>query len=384
MKNGFRVLDSDMHVVEPPDLWQRYIAPAFRERAPVGLLRFPRDFAMVVDGRSLGLAEGNPMRIKARDLTNAQKDERYAFAIAQGWDSHSQLKAMDAEGIDLAVMFPSRGLFVLGLDSTETAGEAGITPPYAAAIARAYNDWMRDFCAVDRKRMFGAGMIAPHDIEGSASEVRRCVRDLGFKAMFTLPGCVNKRPWHHAAYDPLWAACQEADVPIVFHGGGRDHLSPDFTLEVLEYVSMWHTFSHPLGPMMALVSLTAGAVFERFPRLRAAFLEGNCSWAPWLFYRLDDLHEWRGRYEVPALKAKPSEYFKRHCYISVEADESPVKWAVEAVGDENIVFSTDYPHADAKFPYAVEKVQQLPVSKESMRKFLWDNCARLYKLEGRG
>ena len=76
---------------------------------------------------------------------------------------------MDVEGLDLAVLYPSRGLFVLGLDSTEQIGSDGLEPEYASAIARAYNDWLADFCAVAPDRMFGAAMVAPHDVPGAVA-----------------------------------------------------------------------------------------------------------------------------------------------------------------------------------------------------------------------
>ena len=74
---------------------------------------------------------------------------------------------MDAEGLDLAVLFPSRGLFVLGLDSSEQIGADGLEPEFATAIARAYNDWLKDFCDHAPDRMFGAGMVAAHDVAGA-------------------------------------------------------------------------------------------------------------------------------------------------------------------------------------------------------------------------
>ena len=77
----------------------------------------------------------------------------------------SQVDAMDAEGLDLAVLFPSRGLFVLGIDSVDQIGTDGLEPEFATAIARAYNDWLKDFCDHAPDRMFGAGMVAPHDVE---------------------------------------------------------------------------------------------------------------------------------------------------------------------------------------------------------------------------
>jgi len=285
---------------------------------------------------------------------------------------------MDAEGLDLAVLFPTRGLFVLGLDTPQMVGADGLEPALAAAIARAYNDWLHDFCSARPDRFLGAGMVAPHDVAAAIAEARRCVEQLGFKALFLSPGAVNRRPWHHPAYDPLWAECERLGVAVGFHGGGQNYLRPDFSLEIFDRLMMWHTFSQPLGIMATAVSLTAGGVCERFPKLRFALLEGNCSWAPWLFYRLDEHYEWVGRLEAPDLRMKPSEYFRRNCWLSVEADEETVRQYVEVFGDDNLVFSTDYPHADSKYPRAVESFLGLPLSEPAKRKILWDNWSRLY------
>ena len=81
-----------------------------------------------------------------------------------------------------------------------------------------------------------------------------------------------------------------------------------------------------------------------------------------------------------SLKTAPSEYFKRQCFVSVECDEEPVKYVIDAIGDDRLVFSTDFPHGDSKFPRAVEAFLQLPISEQSKRKILWDNCAAYYGL----
>ena len=378
-RNGFKVMDSDMHLTEPADLWQRYIDPAFKEIAPIGLSGGTRlDGVSLPDNRHF-LRPPAGKWFKALKAHMESNNANYQFAIDRGWDGVSQLSAMDQEGIDVAILYPTRGLYVLGLDSQETIGAAGLDPVFAAAIARAYNDWLYDFCAPDRKRLVAAAMIAPHNVPGAVAEARRAVTELGFRAIFMLPGLVNRRPWHHRSYDPLWAECERLGVPVAFHGGGPDHLT-DYGLELDDVMMMWHTFSHSLGPMSAAVSLTAGGVLKRFPKLRASFLEANCAWAPWLFSRLDDEYEeYIGRFEIQ-LQAKPSEYFRRNCFVSVEADEKPVRLYVDWFGDDNVVFSTDYPHPDSKFPHAVEKFLDLPLSETSKRKFLWDNCAKLYDL----
>lgn len=376
----FRVMDSDLHVVEPVDLWQRYIDPKFKDQAPIGMNH---------GGRfdSLSKASGEPVLHSSEHWYEPlrkhmePRDPDYEFAMERGWDGTSQLEAMDREGIDLAVLYPTRGLYAMAVDGVDTGGAAGYPADLATAIARAYNDWMYDFCEPDRTRLMGAAMVAPHDAEEAAAEVRRCVAELGFRAVFVLPGLINGRPWHDRYYDPLWAECARLKVPVGFHGGGNDKLT-DYGLGLGRFeMMMWHTFSHPLGPMAAAVSMTAGGVFERFPDLKVAYLEANCSWAPWLMGRLDDQFEdYIGHFEVD-LPMKPSEYFLRNCYVSVEADEHAMRLYLDWFGDDNIVFSTDYPHPDSKFPRATAKFLQQDVPDESKRKILWDNCARLYGVQ---
>jgi predicted TIM-barrel fold metal-dependent hydrolase len=376
--NGYRVADSDMHVMEPPDLWQKYIAPEWRHAAPVGLQELHRDMRVRVKDHSL--TRMGRVRPNFADTVGWKpgSDEALAPSESRLWDPSSQLEAMDKEGVDVAVLFPSRGLFVLGLDSTDHVGPDGLEPSLAAAIARAYNDWMFDYCQAS-SRLLGAGLLAPHDVGAAVDEVARCIDQLGFKTVFMLPGLVNGLSWHDRAYDPIWRACEQRGVPVCFHGGGQNNLRPDYTLE-FDNLMMWHTFGQPIGIMAATVSLTAGGVLQRFPDLRVGLLEGNCGWAPWLLDRLDEHWEWVGDNDAPELEQAPSAYFRSNCFLSVEADERPARYYVDWFGDDNIVFSTDYPHGDSKFPVSVSEFLEMPLSDDTKRKALWDNWCRLYAM----
>ena len=386
-RNGMPIIDSDMHVIEPPDLWERYIDPAFKYLAPIGMTQWRRDIRVQVKTRIVSRAwpRRGPTDAAANVGSNLgwkkEQDELYGEGERQGFDAASQLSAMDLEGLDMAVLYPSRGLFVLGIDTRAVMGDEGLEPEFAAAIAKGYNDWLHDFCQESPDRLFGAGMVAPHDVESAVVEARRCAQELGFKAIFMLPGIVGRRPWHDSYYNPLWAECERLDIAVGFHGGGRNYLNPDFTLG-FENLTLYHTFTHPLGLMTVLASFTAGGVLHRFPNLRVGLLEGNCSWAPWLLHRLDEHHEWVGRAEFPELTKLPSEYFTGNCYLSVEADESPATYFIDRFGDDQLLFSTDYPHGDSKFPHAVDAFLAMPFSDATKKKILWDNCAKLYKLSG--
>lgn len=370
-KNGFKVMDSDMHVMEPPDLWQRYIDRAFAGRAPVGLTREFRDLGVQVDGKILPIPRrpDNPALAKYRQQTFREK---YSDVGERNFDGISQVWAMDKEGIDVALLFPTRGLFVLGID--------GLDPDFAAAIARAYNDWLYDFAKAAPDRMYGVAMVAPHNISAAVEETRRTVKDLGFKGIFLRPNHVNGYKWSDPYYDPLWEECQRLGVPIGFHEAGRVYLPQPAMSQFCSTFSMFNTLGFPFANMLACADMIYGGVLERFPGLKVAFLEGNCSWVPWLLWRMGEYMETTGRVEYPDLRLKPIEYFQRQCYGSIECDEITAKYLPDFGLENNIVFSTDYPHLDVKYPRAVESFLSLPFANEIKRKYLWDNCASLYNL----
>jgi predicted TIM-barrel fold metal-dependent hydrolase len=370
--NGFKVLDSDMHCMEPADLWERYIDDVYKPFAPRGLQEYIADLRLVINGKTMPRHSSLRPRLRNGEADPfAIRRERFKAAAERGWDGVSQLEAMDTEGIDVAVVYPSRGLFAQALDD--------IDPAFAAAIARAYNDWLYDYCKPDASRLLGAGMISPYDVRDAVEEARRAVEDLGFRAIFVRPNPVQGRNWHDAYFEPLWDELERLNVPLGFHEGFGPYM-PQVGDRFGADIQMVHTACHPMEMMLAVISMIGGGVLERHPNLRVAFLEGNCSWVPFLLWRLDEHYEVTFRRPDSKLTMKPSEYFTRQCFVSVEADEDFVKQVIDYMGDDTIVFSTDWPHGDSKYPHAVESFMKLPISDESKRKILWDNCARYYQI----
>ena len=150
MKGDYRVLDADVHVIEPMSMWAEHIEPKFHGREPQ-----PEDlaFGMIVDG----------IPINTSDRASATSTMRPARCARNGsWGSSrrstprrgtrlrrvAQLADMDIEGVDLGFLYPSFGLFVIASDE--------IDADVATAVARAYNDWMADFCAADPARLAGS------------------------------------------------------------------------------------------------------------------------------------------------------------------------------------------------------------------------------------
>jgi predicted TIM-barrel fold metal-dependent hydrolase len=371
-KQGFKILDSDMHVMEPPDLWERYIDGKYRTRAPRGVTSDNvRDLRMVYpDGREWARQTTRQNR-SDRGQNFERNQEIYRLHAERGWTAEVQLEAMDLEGIDVAVLYPTRGLRALVVDDMEA--------DFAAAIARAYNDWLYDFCQQDPKRLIGAGMISPYTMRDAVDETRRCAHELGFRAVFLRANPLVSHQWHDDYYEPLWQALEEFGLSLGFHestGTGKRHIGERLEPNLM----LRRVYAQPLEQMLVLGSFCAGGVLARHPKLRVAFLEANCSWLPWLLWRLDEGWDREGDVWAPDLTLLPSEYFKRQCVVAVEPDEVTVKYVVDHMGSNTIVFSTDYPHGDSKYPEAVDHFLHLPLANEAKRKILWDNCAAYYAM----
>ena len=370
-RNGYKFIDPDLHVFEPADLWQRYIEPNYLDRAPVGCNSFANDMCMMHEGK---LIARYSQPTTSYELYTANKRERYEEFHARSFAPDVELEAMDTEGIDLAVLYPTRGFYAVGKEYDDDG--------LAAAVARAYNNWLVEYCSADPTRLYGSGLVHPQNVDAAIHEARRMKHELGFRSLYLRPNPVRKRNWNNPAYDPLWAECEKLELPVAFHEGqpcdlpvaGGDRFDGRFE-------DLWiteHVMSHPVEMMYAMVCMIGGGVLERFPGLKVAFLEANCGWVPYWLWRLDEHHEHRETELKKTLPKRPSEYFKAQCYVSVEADEHQGVWVATQIGDDNIVFSTDFPHEDSRYPHALDTFLELGFPAETYRKILWDNTARYY------
>jgi predicted TIM-barrel fold metal-dependent hydrolase len=372
-KNGFKIIDAEMHIMEPVDLWDNYIHPTYKDKAPRRLGEREWDVRTIIDGEILTTMKNSndaPGSTKIEEETMAN---RYRESINRNFDPLSQKIAMDTEGLDLAVLYPTAGLCL--------TAKNGMDPKLVAASCSAYNSWLYDYIqASDPDIMFGAAVISPFDMNLALQEVKRCTIELGFKAIMLRPNIHNSTPWHDPYYDPLWGLAQELNIAIGFHEAVGSRL-PTAGADRFDHHGIVHISSHPLEQMLAMMDVIMGAVLERFPKLRFAFLEGNCGWLPFWLNRMDEHYEWRNPYgEMDHLNAMPSEYFIRQGFCAVECDEVFVSHVVDAIGDDHLVTTSDYPHGDAKYPHSMDTFMQLPLADIAKKKILWDNTIRLYDL----
>ncbi len=360
MLNGYQIIDADSHVFEPPDMWEKYLEPAFKSFAPSPDLKI----------------KGEPVTHKISQQVSRegakQIQQAHPMSVLSGFDAESHVRAMQQMGIDMAFIYPTYGLWLLAIDNME--------PKLAGAFTRAYNNWLRDFCSYAPQKLKGVGAINCHAPEEMVIELLR-VAEFGWKAVYLRPNPVKGRILSDRAYEPFWRQCEELNMAVGLHEGTHSRL-PTTGADRFDTRFALHACSHPTEQMMALLALIEGGVLERYPKLRVGFLESGCGWLPYWLWRLDEEYEnlyWEVKDRV---KMKPSEYFRRQCFIEIEPGEPYLGQIIDYIGADNLIFGSDYPHMDHK-PNIVGEAVALAerLSPTLVQKILWDNAVRFYGLE---
>jgi predicted TIM-barrel fold metal-dependent hydrolase len=353
------VVDADGHVIEPPGMWHEYLEERHRARAP----RPVRD-----ENGLFCWAAGDVLLLRTASRLGAGPEGAQRQVRPGGWDGSARLADMDAEGIERAFLFPSLAFFFPELGDAELH----------AALCRAYNDWLADYCRAAPDRLFGIALLPLEDVAASVCELERATSRLGFRGAFVRPNPYAGRPIQHPAYEPLWERAEALGVAVTVHEGVSERI-PTLGRERSENPVLHHLFSHPFEQMAACAGLVLGGVLDRHPRLRFAFLESGCGWLPYWLERMDG-HFATWRHHLRACKRRPSEAFTAQCFVSMEPDERAAPAVIAATGDECLLFASDYPHTDHAFPGVVKQAREAlaSVPEASVAKVLATNAARLY------
>lgn len=348
------VIDADGHILEPDGIWRKYLEPPFLPMAPKRV----RDTL----GR-VRLLEGGEL-LPYVPVTEGVRARPGAYKPLP------RLKEMDEEGIHVSAIFPSMGLTFPGIKEL----------PVIAAISRAYNNWLHDYCSAAPERLIGVAMVPQMDVRETMVEARRAVTELGFKGVWLRPNPIGGRTLDHPVFDPLWSLLEELNVPALIHEGTSMNIHQAGLDRYADNYLFMHVISHPHEQQMACLGLICGRVLERHPRLRVAFLESGGGWIAHWLERMDHHVKYWGHASA-ALALKPSEYFARQCFISTDPDEAILPGVLSVIGDDTIVFASDYPHEDAIFPGVVAALRdRKDLSERSKEKILSTNPARLYGL----
>jgi len=362
------VVDCDAHVMEPDHIWTDYIDAKYKDRAPKRLVNKGRIWGQIH-------VDDQPIYKKYPDqlveLYQESLRENYGEFLEQGFDAASHVHAMDLQGIDVAYLYPSIGLYVTAIDGQDA--------DLSYAITRAYNDWITDFCSYAPERLRPVALVSRHRTEDARQELLRCVKELKMQAVTVRPNPLNGKTLGDKSLEPFWELCEDLEVAVGIHEGSHVRI-PATGADRFESHMAMHACCHPMEQMMAFIALFEAGVFERHPQLRFGFLEAGCGWLPYMLWRLEgEFKLWS--FQVPEVHEKPVNCFKRQCFISGEGSEPNLPAIIDYIGADSMLFASDYPHPDHGLGEELEEWLESSLPEETKRKILWDNAVRFYKLD---
>lgn len=379
MVNGLQFVECDMHVLECESLFDDYLDPAYKSRISTLYDSSGKPWSSgyvrglwLIDGKPLSQEIQRNYYMKPNAPPSGGRSklvDKLRFAVERDFDPESQLMAMEMEGIDIAVLFPTNGLHLVARHDLD--------PHFALALCRAYNDWICDFAQYSPARFRWVAMLPRQDVNLACKELVRCVKR-GAVGSFMNPNPVIDKYWNSNYWEPLYYLHEELDVAMCFHSAVGTWSASDVETRFGPQQLYRHIAVHWVEAQLAMTAQIAGGVFEAHPSLRVGYLEAQAGWAPGLLNRIQwDCGTFR-RQGAAYLSLSPIEYFQRNCWVSVEGGEPDMIHTVQLIGADHLCISTDYPHPDSEFPEVSKELME-HVPKDVAAKIL-RGAAGLYNL----
>lgn len=379
-RDGFRIFDSDTHVGPSMNVLDSYLASAEKARLDdwedwkdvnprSGRITYTRGGRQYQ--RRLGSATADP--VPGRYMAAFTGANRAQPSPRVDDDPSARIADMDQEGVDVNLTLPS------GWFGTWTAGD---DLALEMAMYRAYHRWMADYCGAFPERLGGVILVSARDITGSLDEIRRWARSRwAWGVMAYAPAGM---PLDHPDLEPIWAAAAEHDLAVILHtftvmppyapGGG----------DTWENLFLQRSAAHPWCGMRNMASLIGSGVMDRYPTLRIGTLEAGHGWLPFWMARIDE-HAETVRAALPELQHKPSEYVLGGRYfqsIEIPEGERLTNAVIDLLGEEVLMYASDYPHGESWFPESATTVLGWNMPAKRKGKLFWDNAVRFYARSG--
>jgi predicted TIM-barrel fold metal-dependent hydrolase len=382
---GLRVIDADTHFTEPADLWTKRAPAKYAERVPT---------VKVVDGRPLWFVDGSEMGFAGGGgVIDRQGGKGRALEALYEWtqdeihrgafDPKARIEVMDDSGIYAQVCFPNS----IGL------GGQGISdivkdPELRLLCVQIYNDAMAEVQADSGNRLLPMPVLPAWDPEESAREAER-VAGMGLRGVnmtsdtqdLGAPDLANR------AWDPVWDVCADLQLPVHFHIGA--------SLTTMTYFGTYPWESQDedtklaiggtllfIGNARVVTNIILSGLLDRHPTLKMVSVESGVGWIPFILEALDYEMSENAPKQLDQLSMLPSEYFRRNLYATFWFEKNNVPALIAAVGEDNVLFETDFPHPTCLYPKPLETVadKMSTLTPAVQRKVLGENAAALYRL----
>jgi predicted TIM-barrel fold metal-dependent hydrolase len=377
MEQKYGFISVDDHVLEHPQVWTQRLSQAkWGDRIPHVERQADGIEHWLVDGQRLPLkgvaAVGAAMGDRGHEPQRWEEVPKIASVASE------RLKALDADGVDYSVLYPT----VAGL-AGETFGRI-TDPELELACVQAYNDWLIEDWASVSPRFIPQCLVPLSPVDATVKEIERAVAK-GHKGVI-YPGMpMHLRHVPHIndpQYDPLWATCQELGVPVCFHAGSTTELQlPPYEGFSSPVAEAYQAITRPASSAIEVANFLVSRVLVRYPNLKVVFAESGLGWVVFTLECEDHQFE-RFRLHRRGYDLKPSELFKRQCYVTGWYDQAGLQHTRRYVGAGSILWSSNFPLTNSTWPNSRGFIARCfqGVSEDERRQMLWGNAAKLYGL----
>ncbi|MGH7817865.1 MAG: amidohydrolase family protein [Candidatus Binatia bacterium] len=373
MVQSTKIISAVDHVIEPPEVWtERLSKTKFGDRVPHLERLSDGNDHWIVDGRRLPLADTAQIGALMADRVSVPK--RWEDVPKTAYEPTARLQAMDDDGVDRAVLYPSLAGF-----SGEIFGTIA-DPELELVCVQAYNDWLIEQWAMTSNRFIPQCVVPLSPIEATVAEIHRAV-GRGHRGVIFPAEPTHLRNLPHinsSAYEPVWAACETLSVPLCFHAGSAPELQfPTAPNLAPALAAAFQSVIRPASAVFDLSNILFSRILLRFPKLKVVFAESTIGWGTFLLEYAD--HQYAQDhcdYEL-----KPSEMFHRQCYLTTWYDEA--KLNARHIGAGNILWSTNFPAANSSWPDTRQYAEKClsGMRGDEQEQILRGNAAKLYNVE---
>ena len=322
---GTTIVSADSHWLEPDDFIDRMPA-RYRDRAPRG--RFT--------------AEGYHFDIDGDSTDNPAMPSKLIEGRPGMWDADLRLREISQEGVDQEMIFPQRMLGVIRHKDFD----------YIQACFDAYNDVLADYTAADPDRLHGLALLNYWNPDATRDELQK-IKAQGFKGVLmpSLPPPHARTYYNARALEPMWAAIEEAGLPLSFHVGETFDARGQGGLATTIVVAF-----QPFRRLFAL--LTFAGIFDRHPELRVVFTEGGIAWVPSALFDCDRVYTSFRSEMTPQLSQPPSSYWFQNCYATFIEDPAGLR-QLDLIGHDRVMWGSDYPHPESTVGYTQRTIDDV-------------------------
>ena len=382
-----RVIDADTHMTEAHDLWTSRAPAAYRDRVP---------HVEEIDGQPTWVIDGTPLGFAGGGGVIDTEGEKFPFSESMivwgidrihraAWDPKARLEVMDECGIHAQVLFPNS----IGLGGQSLAN-ATQDETLRRACVEIYNDAMAEIQKDSGVRFLPMPVLPAWDVDACVKEAERVAGlDMRGVNMTSDPQDLGAPDLANRAWDPLWEVCADLNLPVHFHIGA--------SLTAMTFYGnyFWPSQDEYVKPAIGgsmlfinnarvVINTVFAGIFDRYPKLKMVSVESGVGWVPFILETMDyELWE-NAPVQAAQLKRMPSEYFKDHWYATFwfEQNRGNVQGLIDSVGEDNVLFETDFPHPTCLYPGPLETMAEKmsTLRPETRRKVMGENAAKLYRL----